>query len=179
LTIWYAYAQARDDKELHKKSADFAKNNPNAKWNPFAQREHHATEEARWRMQQWGLGGRTQDEIARDEAERLKQPSWWNPFDHKSNSTVVREKPQQGATKPWYDFMPAHQDRTKEKKLALLKAAATGKEADIVNAVAQHKVCVPILKTKQFLFPRTLAILSFVPYPLHTYEIFENDILSY
>jgi hypothetical protein len=57
--------------------------------------------------------------------------------------------PKQGATKPWYDFMPAHQDRTKETKLALLKAVATGKEADIVNAAAQHKVCVRILKTKQ------------------------------
>jgi hypothetical protein len=154
LTLWCAYAQARDDKERHQKGADFAQKNPNAKWNPFAQREHHATEEARWRMQQWGLGGRTQDDFARDQAERLKlererEPSWWNPFHHKSNSTAVGELPKQGATKPWYDFMPAHQDRTKETKLALLKAVATGKEADIVNAAAQHKVCVRILKTKQ------------------------------
>ena len=141
--------QAREDKERQQKSAEFAKNNPNARWNPFAQKEGHGAEEARWQMQQWGFGGRTQDDVAREEAERLRlererEPSWWNPFEWKSNATGVNDTPKATETsnKHWYDFMPAHQDRTRQTKTAMLKAAMTGKDADLAKAAAHHKVCV-------------------------------------
>ena len=94
------------------------------------------------------------DEKEKQEAERLKpekdrQHSWWNPFGHSdTKDSKVPEKESSSwfsspakATEPekkhWYDFMSAHQDRTKQTRAGVLKAAMTGKDADVAKAVSE------------------------------------------
>lgn len=127
------------------------------------------------------------DEKEKQEAERLKpekdrEHSWWNPFGHSDTKDSKVPKKESSswfsspakATEPekkhWYDFMPAHQDRTKQTRAGVLKAAMTGKDADVAKAVAHHKVCVHESK-RQTTRLQTRSIVCVATYSIYTLSL--------
>ena len=126
--------EARDKAEMDAKAKEFAKNNPNAKWNPYEKKEAWGAQEARRQMQFLGIHGRTQDDKAAEYSASLQQnPSRW-PFDWGKSSQGNQQV--EAPKKQWWDFMPEHRDRTGETRNALLKATVSGDHSKLV------KVCV-------------------------------------
>ena len=127
--------EARDKAELDAKAKEFAKNNPNAKWNPYEKKEAWGAQEARRHMQFLGIKGRTQDQRAAEYAARLqaeREPNPWNPFEW-GKSSQSQAKPMEPPKKQWWDFMPEHKDRTGETRAALLKATLSGDHGKLVK----------------------------------------------